>query len=388
MLNKSDFRNFFDTAHLSIDRNKVLDCIVTMNFVDFLSLQFRVPKLFILNNLELFSSKTSLRMFISNEQGETVKLFEPPTTIDLFENKKLATFLFRADVSGILGSHKLIGDFIVDYDFNEYLTSVLIDPAIADTQLQEYGKLKVISDHPVSAQRGLFRANNLYGIEFGMLNILDHKCVISPIYDVYEKTIPADVVLGLGENARSFKLVDALSGHSSGAHGNSNQILMSILQNSYFANEYEEYAFEQNIFIEPETAKKRDLITPSYESLGTGLEVAACSNNLFVDTREQGRQKSDILMLATYFNNIADLDINDDYKNDLKLVPDYVLNILSKPLLWYLKEIDADSLSEAWGELTNFELQNLKPGNYLCKITSQEAIVNKFLIETQFVLVK
>ena len=120
------------------------------------------------------------------------------------------------------------------------------------------------------------------------------------------------------------------------------------------------------------------------------FHFSKCDNNLFNDLPQNTKKlnDSDLLLLSHCFNNISNLEISDFWANDITLLPVYILDVMSKYSIYYLKNIDEESMRQTWSLLNREEINNLQQGNYLCKISTNEELLYDSLLENYFILNK
>ena len=103
---------------------------------------------------------------------------------------------------------------------------------------------------------------------------------------------------------------------------------------------------------------------------------------------EQKFIDSDVLYLTAFLSNFDIIDINEYWSSDIKLLPVYLLEILTNYKVYYIKELNDQSLNEDWRQLTKEELTNLNSGRYLCMISVDKPYIQNSIIENYFVLEK
>jgi hypothetical protein len=431
-------RKYYDNLYFYFTRDRKIGVYFSLNFIELLKDKTDIPVKFIEDNSELLKNQYSVKLFLADKDNKPLKLpciktqisnkYNPPRVknlskcrddffllrpVNLFTNSNFRSYSGKFDISNITGIYKIVGEVSYNYSFYEYVSSQINNEDLDISEKSKFIKLKIIMDRDNAFFTNSKKNNlNIYSFESPLINFHQKSLYASNLYDIYEeqigfedyknyldnisktKGITYDGNLPLTKYSNYLQVTD-LNFNLSTKEGNQHDyqnLMMGLLQDSSNSFDYKEFSSIQSIYIQnPNEKNKRKQKVQNYQKLNNNLESLACDNNLFVNPISQQTSQfkdSEILLLANYINNIPDLQTNDFWKDDLTLIPVYLLDIFATYDIYYLISIEEKSMSNTWKKLTNFELENLSSGNYLCKINSIKDFISPYLIETYFILVK
>lgn len=394
-------RKFYDKLHFYFDRDKSLNIIFTLNFVELLKDRGGIPEDFIVENQQSILQNLFVDITLLNNENAETKELETPTQISLFKNNKLITFVSKTSISALLGGKYKIR---VDIRFPNYVHQYLS----GHPEDVDLSSLKLILEQPIS--RFAYNATNFlgfYNFESDTLQIKKEYCNSFNLYDIYQGIIRYSTYKRFVETQSELRGVSydgvvpvskftlenrlhSLVYNLETKIGNKDEyqnLLMGLLQKKSPIYSYENFSYGENLFLKQGRVGSTDSIS-AFERIES-LSSDTCGNELFskleTDTAILG---SDILLLSMYYKMFPTLEGMEFWKDDFGLIPVYLLNIFSPCDIYYLSSINENSMSNSWERLTNATLDNLDSGNYLCMISSRQEFLNESLLENYFILVK
>lgn len=405
MLNYTYNSNF----HYYFDRNHNLNVFFCFNFINYLRLVVKIPSKFLGQNIDFLNSLFDINLFLESEDGVYdkvyIKKFDEVSKVSASLNQEVTTFYGKVNVANLKGSQRISVSINYKYDFYDFITQRLQDDTLNDTIKSALLNLKLIIDQTFAYyEYNTPSIVNQINFESEKINFDRKKIYLSSLYDIYNLNINneeyVNFLSGSSETKKITydgevpitKFIDMREYSLNGEIDKINyeKSILRLLQNSDVILDYKEMCYEQNLYkVVEDLERQKYKIRPSYEVLTTSLTTTVCDNNLFaIENNVKELQGSDILYVANFYNNVNGFLENEFWKEDLTKIPVYLIDIFAKTKIYYLNAVDKYSMNMTWLQLTNEALENLEPGNYLCKINSDKDYINDYLIENYFILVK
>lgn len=410
-------RKFYDNFHYYFDRNKFLNIYFSFNFIELLKTLSSIPRGFVEKYKEFFIQNYSINLFLYDLDNKFIKNINIKEKFNLFEDVDLDTYNAVVDSSDLKGKYKIVGVLNFNQSFYDYvlIKSREITASVEDKNY--FNKLKIIlNESKFSYTNSKAQIGSKYSFESGEIDFNTASFYASNLYEIYKRKIKIETYsrfiekLSLEKGVEydgnipltkyiaakqkeyeeinlNFNLIEKTGDRSSYQN-----LLMAVLQDVESPFNYKEFSSLQNIYVvDGSKERKKTQSIQTYEKLNDNLQSLVCDNNIFSQTREsvlRDFKDSEVLLLATYINNVKDLEIDNFWREDFTLIPIYIIDIMTNYNVYFLESINKNSMSDNWKLLTREEIQNLKSGKYLCKIIPTQQYINKFLIENYFVLVK
>jgi hypothetical protein len=411
MLNLFDQNKvYYDNFSYYFDRGQNLNVIFSFNFYKFIL--DNVPNStidFALLNKDRYSIKVFLTK--ENQFKNYIELFDSYTKVNLTTTPFFVdTYFCSKRVSNLSGNYRVMVKISYGSIESDYL-NYEIPLSIQNSSKLNNLKYEKIINEPKYAffEQKSNNVENQYMFMSEDININLKDKYIYNLYDIYSNNITYNNLssyLSSLEVNRGIKYDGSLTTNNyydqeqkpldfnfinnSGDKTNYTNLVTKIFQNSLQEKQYKEICYSNNLFIQTsKNDRNRKESIKSYEVLAGSLTSTACENDLFNEYSKKSEiLSSDILMLSFYYDNIYNLSINDFWKDDITLLPVYVLDVKTKYKMYYMSSLLPDSMTQNWNLLDRTTLENLTSGNYLCKIVNDEIYLTNLLMENYFILNK
>lgn len=411
MLNLFDQNKvYYDNFSYYFDRGQNLNVIFSFNFYKFIL--DNVPNSTIDFAL-LNKDKYSIKVFLTKENQfkNYIELFDSYTKVNLTTTPFFVdTYFCSKRVSNLSGNYRVMVKISYGSIESDYL-NYEIPLSIQNSSKLNNLKYEKIVNEPKYAffEQKSNNVENQYIFMSEDININLKDKYIYNLYDIYSNNITYDNLsnyLSSLEESRGIKYDGSLTSNNyydqeqkpldfnfinnSGDKTNYINLVTKIFQNSLQEKQYKEICYSNNLFIQTsKNDRNRKESIKSYEVLAGSLTSTACENDLFNEYSKKSEiLSSDILMLSFCYDNIYNLSINDFWKDDITLLPVYVLDVKTKYKMYYMSSLLPDSMTQNWNLLDRTTLENLTSGNYLCKIVNDEIYLTNLLMENYFILNK
>jgi hypothetical protein len=404
MLNLFDQNKvYYDNFSYYFDRGQNLNVIFSFNFYKFIL--DNVPNStidFALLNKDRYSIKVFLTK--ENQFKNYIELFDSYTKVNLTTTPFFVdTYFCSKRVSNLSGNYRVMVKISYGSIESDYLNYEI------PLSIQNSSKLNNLKYEKIINEQKSNNVENQYMFMSEDININLKDKYIYNLYDIYSNNITYNNLssyLSSLEVNRGIKYDGSLTTNNyydqeqkpldfnfinnSGDKTNYTNLVTKIFQNSLQEKQYKEICYSNNLFIQTsKNDRNRKESIKSYEVLAGSLTSTACENDLFNEYSKKSEiLSSDILMLSFYYDNIYNLSINDFWKDDITLLPVYVLDVKTKYKMYYMSSLLPDSMTQNWNLLDRTTLENLTSGNYLCKIVNDEIYLTNLLMENYFILNK
>ena len=401
--------------HFYFDRNDDFNCYMSFNIIEFLKFNSQFPEIYD-NDEFAFYIKNSLKFnfYLQNNDNKNFE-FDHYETVKLFESDEVITFFLHSETKKLVGKYLVKCLVTFEDGFYEYLVNSLdgkIDGplfGLTESKFQILAKeIKVILDKKNTNQKGICNLQRTYEFFSDYINFEKKEIKVSNLYEIFSKILSVksfNDFITLKETSKQtiyngtvpitsyikdtksldldFKLKD-----KTGSISNHLDLSISLLNNLKNKLDYKQAGFIENIFLPEKIVRQvpRTEIKP-YETI-LSVQSDACDNSLFIKPVIKELLDSDIILMATFLNNFGIIDINEYWVDNIPLLPVYLIEILTKYNIFYLKEINESSMYETWLPLTKDILNNLGADRYLCMISVDKMYIQNSLIENYFILEK
>lgn len=414
MLNLFDTnKTYYDDFVYYLDRGKNLNVIFSFNFSKFIL--DNIPG----SNLSfafLNKDKYRIKIFLTKEQQfkNYIELFDSYDKTFLSTNGfYIDTYTCKKNVSNLNGKYKVL--VMVSYASlrNEFINNELLNNQNNSAVYNNLKYEKILNE----VKYAFFeqKSNNLdnqYTFYSEDIEIDFNKKFVFNLYDIYSDTITYTNLFNYLSSLetdrgitfdgslttnnyldKEIKKLDFNFINNSGDRINYYKLMTKVFQNSNDQINYNDINYVKNVFIQTKRRdRNRKETVPTYETLSDSLSSTACENNLFNDTAQNvtitTTKQTDPLLLSFVYDNINNIQIDEFWKNDITLLPVYFLDVQTKYKIYYLKELQTDSMTQIWNVLDKQTMENLSSGNYLCKIINESEYLSNHLMEDVFVLSK
>lgn len=393
-----------------IDREDFLHCVVTFNFIQFLSDRSSHPQIY--DNAAFQKHINALLEFkFYLEDGEIFEEFDEVRELNLAQSEKLKTFLAIKKVNKIKGSFEFKGSIRFQDGFYKFVEQkVLENIETSEFGLDDYNdkilmiELKNIMDKKYQSTFSPSTTDMFYEFYHPNIKIPENKLQVSFLRKLASNTIDLETYLTFiaeresdmnsqySSNLPIFSWEENRAGpkrlsydleEKTGQLENYLTLSMKILRNeNYIDSDY-----LNGISVLPDAKRLRNVTQNSFGKI-EGIQSDSCENELFSSTMPTDLKDSDLLYISYFLNNFDKIDINDYWIKFPLLLPVYLLEIISKYNVYYRSNIEEGSLYESWELLETKSVGDLPSGKYLCKICPNLMYLQDYIIENYFILEK
>lgn len=394
-------RKYYDGIHFYFDRDRALNVLFTLNFIELLKESVGVSREFLYENSEKILRNLFVDVYLLNTKNKEIKKTNNLTNIPLFKNKNLITYKTSIPARNLVGEYKVFVEIKFPNYMHDYLTTTLENP--------ESSTLKLIIERPIANfAYNATNFSNLYTFESELLNFATDGCFISNLFGIYQEFLRTSEYLeylSAQESLRGAvydgslpitnfivqgKLIETTINLETkiGDRRPYEELAMRLIQKSENYFDYKNLASSNSIYLESESNRLNRSSIQTFEKIES-LSSDTCDNNIFKDLSTQKELSgTDMLYLATYYKEFGNFGGENFWKDDFSLIPAYIFNTADLCEVYYVSSINENSMTNSWAKLTKENINSLESGSYLCKITSKKDFLNNNLIENYFILVR
>lgn len=377
------------------------------NLVEFLKYNSSEPEIYdIPGFLEIIKNSIKFNFFLIDDNGKSYKI-DDVKEMGIFDNQDILSFLIKIDASSVAGKYYVRGEILYTDKFYDFLSikQLTSDINSADRYQENIyiNQLKNILDIKYTNQCKPYNLNQQYEFISEYVLIDNKQTKISNLYDIFSETVKKEdfdnfigsIEVSKGQSYDGFVPLTKylfndqeieLDYNFINKNGNISSYLnlsMSLLNQRDF--DYKQIDFLKNIFNnDKKLSKKSEKNIKMFETISS-LQSDSRIKQVFSNQTITEILDSDILYISSFFDNF-NINIDNFWASDYKLLPIYLLEIMTTYKIYYLKEINKFSMFEVWSELTNQERQNLQKGKYLCTFAADNVQVQNNIIENYFIL--
>lgn len=407
-----NYRLFNTPFHYYFDRDDNLNCYISFSIKEFLKTYSSFPEIYddpvfssnILNYLEFkFLLQTIEGKIIKAENIEFLNIFDNTNIITFFSKFKNTTIPQNFLVKVVVKFRDGFYDYLAKIANDEIANPLLILPA-GDTKI--FSKtLKLNFDKKFTNFYKPTNESSQYEFISDYIKSVDRRVKVSNLYDIYSSRINYEnyfeFLTAKEEEKKEFyngrvpitsyikdKNINYLNFNLREKTGELDKHLdlsISLLDNLKNRMDYKKLSFSNNIFINDTRKIDRTTLLPN--DTISSLQSNSCENEIMKADRQE-LLDSDMLYITTFLSNFDIIDINEYWANNIKVIPVYLLEILTNYNIYYLSNIDEQNLHETWKQLTKEELLQLNTGKYLCMIRADKPYIQNSIIENYFILEK
>ena len=414
MLNNILDKSFNSTFHHYFDRDDNFNCYVSFNFIEFMKYNSQYPQIY--NDENLVSKILDLlqfRFFLQNTDFTNILEIKEVSKIDLFSNNNLTTFFIKHDSKKIRGDYQLRCQINFEDQFYNWSTNTSVTEASKYFNLTEYQYVVFIKDARQIIETKFttqFKPSNLartYEFFSDFIKFKDKQVKASNLYDIYKQKISYQEYVNFINNKEIEKQATYYSNlplikyikdgleydlkfdlkNKTGDVKNYLDLTLSLLSDSKNRDDYKKTSSLNNIYIKNLMSNRKVESVKTYEYI-SAIQSTACETDIYSNISTESFKDSDILYVATFFDNYDFIQVNDLWENEYRNIPVYILDIATKYNVYYLEKIEEKSLYEKWNLLTKDALNVLSTGTYLCMISSDRDFINNNIMENYFLLEK
>lgn len=420
MLSKTT-RIFNSPFHFYFDRNNNFNCFVSFNIYEFLKNSSTYPDIY---DVEEFYKgvvdSVKIDFYLVLEDKDSIRLhteqqikIDNVQVVSLFNTNKLKTYLLNIDARSINRNYRVKGE--ISYSDKIYLyIQQFLQGNVANTLFAKDRKtfLDIANTFRNAHEKKYYNTFNTsipsstHEFYSEVINFSKKSIKISNLYTIYSPFINRDSLTNFVKTYETIKNVsydgelpitsfildnefyslDYNLGKKTGDPQNHLKLSMSLLDDSRNRKDYKTYSYQNNLFLVNETTKRKTNETQkSYEYISS-IQSSACEDPITKNDKTPELLGSDILLTSAFLDSYPIINFNEYWLGDSKIIPVYLLEILTKYNIMYLTEISEPSLNENWNQLTKEKLENLTSGRYLCLISANQDYIQNNIIENYFVL--
>lgn len=411
-MNKN-YRLFNTPFHYHFDRDDNLNCYLSFSIKEFIKAYSSFPEIYddpnfttnILNLLEFkFLLESVDKKIVNAESVELMNMFDNLSIITFYSKFTSATIPQNFLIKVVVKFRDGFYDYLVKIANNEIINPLLILPA---GDINVFSKtLKLNFDKKYTNFYKPTNESSEYEFISDYIKLVDRKIKISNLYDIYSPAInyqnyltflikkelekqelyDGRVPITSYIKDKIIKYLNFNLKEKTGEVDNHLDLSLSLLSNLNNRMNYKRLSFSNNIFINDTRKIDKTTLLPS--DTISSLQSNSCENEIMKTQQEQEFKDSDILYLTTFLSNFDIIDINEYWADNIKIIPIYLLEILTNYNVYYLSDINEQNMHETWKQLTKQELNNLNVGKYLCMISADKPYIQNSMIEKYFVLEK
>lgn len=400
-------RLYNSNFHYYFDRNNNFHSYVFFNFVEFYKDYF--PNAYFYTQyddfVEFIKNNIIFNFYLQDDSNTKILNFENAVILPYYSQNFL---FFKITKNAIQYSEKfkIVCRISFEDQFYNYISSDKNNPILIQNPYEyeiykNYTKnildKKYVNDYkPINLKQ-------TYEFESENINFSENVYKVSNLYEIFSENISLTNYTNFIDKYENIKKI-SYSGrvpltsyikqknvynlnfdieNKKGDSSNHLELILATINHNKTID-YKETSFLKNTFIDEE--RKAPTKTIKMFDHITSIESNSCEIELFKEQKLKELLGTNILYVSTFFDSF---DIKDYsyWIEDYNLLPVYILELMTDYNIYYLSNIDENSLFEEWTPLLKTSLSDLKNTYCLCKIVSNNNILQDYLIENYFMLI-
>jgi hypothetical protein len=402
---------YHDEFSFYFDRGKNINVVFSFNFMNLIMDTINVHDS---NFLQTIKDDYKIRVFLTRQEeyGNYLQEFDDVSKTNLLNNLEIDSYFCKKYVGDLKGKYNILVKIYYGQEMQKYIDFELSKKHLDITERNHFSNIKIINEPKYAFFEQ--KSSNLYSEYNFISENIDmnfDKYFILNLYEIYQNNIEFQTIydfLSLQEKQRGIPFDGTLAtnyfydknsvsrldydfNNNRGITAEYFKLLTKIFSRSPEQDRYNKINFIDNVFIQENEKTARKKTIQDYERLVDSLTSTSCENNLFQDYNEKKHmslETLDILLLSLCYNKYKDLNIDNFWKENISLLPVYILDKHTKYKLYFLSKIENKSMTQEWSLLDKTNLENLKEGRYLCKISTNDVYLSNSLLENYFILNK
>lgn len=401
---------YHDEFTFYFDRGKYINVFFSFNFINLIKDSFKIDDSAFLSRIK---NNYKIKVFLTRKEefGDYLQEFETVSKISLTKDNRFDSYFCKNYVGNLKGKYNILVKVYYGQELQKYIDFKLINKNLNSSERNKFSSLKIIDEYKYAFfdKKG-YNLNSTYQFYSSEIDMNFKNYYISNLYEIFNNNITFTTLynyLSSQESERglifngilatnyyydnSFYKLNYNFKNNTGSKKEYNQLLVKIFRNDLNIDSYKNSNFINNIFNPDLFRVKKVSNIKTYEKMVDNLTSTACENNIIQDPIRFGniyQEYSELSLLSFCFEKYKNLEKNNFWKDDISLLPVYILDKKTEYKLYFLSEINSLNMGQKWNLLDKITLENLEKGNYLCKITTDDIYLSNSLLENCFILNK